>query len=225
MSNPLQLFIDIETVPGYEDPEENPELFSCFKSKLKWEFKDKEMSLSDWKQVFKDRAGLFAEYGKIVCISMGYVNKDEQIVLKSFTNENEKELLQATADAMWKAETLIAHNGKEFDFPWLCRRMLIHGVDHPKVLKIQNLKPWQVKLEDTQEMWRFGQFNYKVSLVCLCTLFGLPSPKDDMDGSQVAHVYYKEKNLLKIAHYCEGDVRSMINVYRKLKNQEPILAA
>jgi predicted PolB exonuclease-like 3'-5' exonuclease len=192
-----------------------------FKNKLKWQYKDKELSEQEWIDVYKNTAGLYSEYGKIVCVSMGYV-LDERIAIKSFYGDNEKEILEQVAAAIWKAESLVAHNGKEFDFPWLCRRMLINGVILPKVLKIQNLKPWQVRLEDTQEMWRFGQFNYKVSLACLCQLFGLPSPKEGMDGSQVSEVYYIERNLPKIAEYCEGDIRALIDVYMKLKGQEPI---
>src|SRR5690606_34210878 len=124
--------------------------------------------------------------------------------------------------ALSKATGIVAHNGKSFDYPWLCRRMIVHGVPLPALLQIQNLKPWEIKLEDTMEMWRFGQFNITVSLDCLCSLFDIPSPKSNMNGGMVAEVYYDDGDLDKIAAYCESDITALINVYRKLQYLEPI---
>jgi predicted PolB exonuclease-like 3'-5' exonuclease len=213
----MRLFIDIETVPRYEDPENHPEFLELFKSKFKSELKEG----VHWQEVYSLKAGLNAEFGKIVCVSIGYV-VDGKITIKSFYDEDERPLLIAVSSALNKATSLVAHNGKEFDYPWLCRRMIVNGIKLPGILQIQNLKPWEIHLEDTVDLWRFGQFNHRASLACMCYLFGLPSPKSGMDGSQVAEVFYKEKDLEKIATYCEGDITALINVYRKMQYQETI---
>lgn len=213
----MKLFLDIETVPKYENPEDDNAFSDLFKHKFK-----KEIETQHWEETYSQKAGLFAEFGKVVCVSMGYVAGDK-IYIKSFYGDNEKDILTNTALSIDKADVLVAHNGKEFDYPWLCRRMIICGIRLPALLQIQNLKPWEIKLEDTVDMWRFGQFNHRASLATLCYLFGLPSPKDGMDGSQVSEVFYKEKDYKKIAEYCEGDVIALINVYRKMQYLEPLL--
>lgn len=213
----MRLFLDIETVPQYENTDDSPaEFIELFKHKFKKDFEGRH-----WQEVYPEKAGLFAEFGKIVCVSMGYV-QNEKINIKSYYGPNEKSILEGVALAIEKASLLIAHNGKDFDYPWLCRRMIIHKIKLPALLQIQNLKPWEIKLEDTVELWRFGQFNHRASLASMCYLFGLPSPKAGMDGSQVAEVFYKEKDYIKIADYCEGDVLALINVYRSLNYLEPI---
>lgn len=213
----MKLFIDIETVPEVDPSELSapPVLyFKKFASKVEGE-------APEMMQHYIDNAGLYAEFGKIVCVSMGYI-QDDKINVKSFCSDNEKQILQDVSRAIEKANSLVAHNGKDFDYPWLCRRMIINGVKLPALLQIQNLKPWEIRLEDTIDMWKFGQFNHKASLNLLCSLFGLPSPKNGMDGSKVSEVFYKEKDYQKISSYCEGDVIALINVYRKMQYQDEI---
>jgi 3'-5' exonuclease len=212
----MKIFIDIETVPCVEVIDHAPE--SLVRAFLK-RFDDPNKTA---RELWREKAGLFAEYGKIVCVSMGYV-ADGKITVKSFAGENEHTILFDVSNALDKATGLVAHNGKDFDYPFLCRRMIVNGIKLPAILQIQNLKPWEIKLEDTLEMWKFGQFNHRAGLAVLCELFGLPSPKAGMDGSQVQDVYYIEKSHTKIADYCEGDVRALINVYRKMQYVEPIL--
>jgi 3'-5' exonuclease len=219
----MKLFIDIETVPAFEDFHDmSEERQLCYEKKFGHELaNDVPGKYDNFEDHYSDKAALYAEFGKIVCVSMGYVAND-QITLKSFYGDGEKEILAATIEAFEKAGGLVAHNGKDFDYPWLCRRMMINGLRLPALLQIQNLKPWEIKLEDTAEMWKFGQFQHRASLALMCNVFGLPSPKAGMDGSQVAEVFYKEKNYKKIADYCEGDVVALINVYRKMLYYEPL---
>lgn len=215
----MKLFIDIETVPAAKDfdslDERSQDLFVKKMVRM-----DKYRDLT-YQEIYPREAGLHAEFGKIVCVSMGYV-QGEGIMLKSFYGNDEKVLLVDVAAALGKATSIVAHNGKNFDYPWLCRRMVIHKITLPSLLQIQNLKPWEIKLEDTMEMWRFGQFNTTASLDCLCHLFELPSPKKGMDGSQVADVYYNECDLNKIVTYCESDITALVNVYRSMQYLEPI---
>lgn len=203
----MKIFIDIETIPVVTD-----NLVALFNQR----YKDK----PDYK--YEEKAAFFAEFGKVVCVSVGRV-QNEQIILKSFCSDNETQLLQDIAHVLQKATTLVAHNGKDFDYPFLCRRMIINQITLPKVLQIQNLKPWEMPLEDTVDMWKFGQFSHKVSLALMCELFNIPTPKADMDGSKVAEVF-AAKDYDSLTKYCEGDVISLINVYRKL-NYQPILLA
>lgn len=205
----MKLFIDIETVPV-----NSPDLLELFKKKFAREFNSED---DTWENFYSNKAALFAEFGKIVCVSMGFVVIDK-INLKSFCSDNEKQILEDVSKSIDKATSLVAHNGKDFDYPLLCRRMIINGVRLPSLLQIQNLKPWEIKLEDTIEMWKFGQFNHKASLALMCELLGVKSPKGDMDGSKVAETFNK-CDFKKIESYCEGDVVALINVYRKLNYQ------
>lgn len=209
----MRIFIDIETVAI---PVDNvPETYiKRFSHKLATDQTIEEHYIAN--------AALYAEFGRIVCVSLGFVHEESSIRLKSFCSDNEQELLVAVAVTLLNATTLVAHNGIDFDYPFLCRRMIINKVNLPPVLQIQGLKPWEIKLEDTVQMWKFGQFGHKVSLALMCDLFGLPSPKADMDGSRVADEFHA-CNYDRIARYCEGDVRSLVNVYRMLNSQEPIL--
>lgn len=219
----MKLFLDVETCPISPDfISADSELKVCYIKRFEHEFeKDAHIDHDAINEHFKQKAGLYAEFGKIVCVSMGYV-QEEKIKLKSFCSDNEKQILEGVAQTMSKATTLVAHNGKDFDYPWLCRRMIVNGVPLPALLQIQNLKPWEVKLEDTVDLWRFGQLHHKPSLAILCYLFGIPSPKGGLDGSKVQDVFYKEKDYAKIAAYCEGDVVALVNVYRKMNYQSLI---
>ena len=211
------LFLDIETVPAYPAFEMVPERFR----KL-WEKKAKTLGGKNEDQTAEDlypRAGIYAEFGKIVCVSCGFINGIE-IRLKSFYGDDEKILLEEFAQMLQqhynRPESLLCgHNGKEFDFPYLARRMLVHGIELPYILDLAGKKPWEVRHLDTLELWKFGDFKHYTSLELLAALFDIPTPKDDIDGSQVAHVYWEEKDLERIAVYCQKDVLTTIQLFRR----------
>lgn len=217
------LFLDIETVPQFESFELLPDAH-----KELWTAKAARISKSDdpMEEVYQ-RAGIYAEFGKIICISAGLmVNKNKRLFfrVKSFAGDNEKELLLDFVDMLDKFSakrnaTLCAHNGKEFDFPYIARRCLINGIDLPKILRIAGKKPWEVKFLDTMELWKFGDYKHYTSLNLLTHIFDIPTPKDDIDGSQVAQVYYKEKDLERIVKYCEKDVLAVAQLYLRYNNR------
>lgn len=212
------LFIDIETVPmasKYDELDEN------FKSL--WDKKSVYLSKSneDDPSTLFERAGIYAEFGKIVCISAGRVQNDE-IKTKSYYSDNEKKLLQEFADDLSVFTRnipnlyLCAHNGKEFDFPYIIRRMIINQIPIPYILNTRNKNRYELPFIDTMEMWKFGDYKHFTSLALLCELFGIPTPKNDIDGSEVARVYYEENDLERIKLYCEKDVAALIEVYKRL---------
>lgn len=219
------LFIDIETVPQESD-------FSSVNDAMKvfWEnkssfFREKDSTAQDVYQ----RAGIYAEFGKIICISVGAVMGESPFgfKLKSFYGDDEKELLQSFSDFCLKQEKskqiyLCAHNGKEFDYPYIARRMLINGIHLPGVLDIAGKKPWEINHLDTLELWKFGDYKHYTSLDLLTHIFNIPSPKQDIDGSMVAHVYYQEKNIEKIRAYCERDVLAVAQLLMRYTNQSLI---
>lgn len=212
------LFIDIETVPmasQYDDLNEN------FKSL--WDKKSVYLSKNDEDDpsTLFERAGIYAEFGKIVCISAGRIQNDE-IKTKSYYSDNEKKLLQEFANDLSIFTRnipnlyLCAHNGKEFDFPFIIRRMIINQIPIPYILNTRNKNRYELPFIDTMEMWKFGDYKHFTSLALLCELFGIPTPKDDIDGSEVARVYYEENDLERIKSYCEKDVTALIEVYKRL---------
>lgn len=174
-----------------------------------------------------ERAGIYAEFGKIVCISCGVVqgsHNHRKIVLKSFAGENERLLLADFSEMLEKWIThepkyLCAHNGKEFDFPYICRRMLINGLPIPPLLNIIGKKPWEVTHLDTMELWKFGDYKSYTSLNLLAQALGIPTPKDDIDGSRVAKVFYEEKNLPRIVTYCQKDVVTVAQIYLRMSGE------
>ena len=218
------LFFDIETVPLEYDFKNLDERGQDLWSK-KTRFVQERESLSA-EEVY-DRAGIYAEFGKVVCISMGVVLQKEgetQIRLKSIANEDESTLLNEFIDLLNSYYNtpdfmFCAHNGKEFDIPFLCRRILIHGKKMPNMLNVSGKKPWEIKHLDTMELWKFGDFKNYTSLDLLTYVFKIPTPKDDMDGSQVAKVFYEDKNLDRIIHYCEKDVVATIQLFRKYQSE------
>ena len=218
------LFFDIETVPLEYDFKNLDERGQDLWSK-KTRFIQERESLNA-EEVY-DRAGIYAEFGKVVCISMGFVLQKEgetQIRLKSIANEDESTLLNEFIDLLNSYYNtpdfmFCAHNGKEFDIPFLCRRILIHGKKMPKMLNVSGKKPWEIKHLDTMELWKFGDFKNYTSLDLLTYVFKIPTPKDDMDGSQVAKVFYEDKNLDRIIHYCEKDVIATIQLFRKYQSE------
>ncbi len=205
------LFIDIETVPQHETYEQvDPTLQKLWDKKAAYFLKEDQAAADVYQ-----RAGIYAEFGKIVCISAGviyYVKGEMHFKVKSFANHDEKVLLTEFADMldnfMGKSpdRNLCGHNAKEFDFPYIARRMLINGLRLPQALNIAGKKPWEIRYLDTLDLWKFGDYKHYTSLNLLTTIFNISSPKDDIDGSQVAEVYYKENDLDRIAIYCEKDV-------------------
>lgn len=221
------LFFDIETVPltyEFKDLEERAQGLWDRKTR----FLQERDNLSP--DELYEKAGIYAEFGKVVCISMGFVLQKEgetQIRVKSIANENEKILLQEYIDLLnsyYNSPDFLfcAHNGKEFDIPFLCRRILINGLKLPFILNVAGKKPWEIKHLDTMELWKFGDFKNYTSLDLLTYIFNIPTPKDDMDGSQVAKVFYDEKNLDRIIHYCEKDVIATIQLFRKYQGDSII---
>jgi predicted PolB exonuclease-like 3'-5' exonuclease len=220
------LFLDIETVPEIENfkdlPKEKQELFT-----LKTQYQRKEEITPE---EFYNRAGIWAEFGKIVCISVGYFtnfNTENRIFrVTSFYGEEIKILedFKKLLDNHYNKpqHVLCGHNGKEFDFPYIARRMIINQIKLPEKLNLFGKKPWEIAHLDTMELWKFGDYKHFTSLKLLTLILGIPSPKDDISGSDVAEVYYKEKNLKRIATYCEKDTIAVAQLLLRFNN-EPLL--
>ncbi len=220
------LFLDIETVPAWPEFTDMPEAFKLAWVKKSEFFRKEGQSASD---VFS-RAGIYSEFGKIICISCGFVvlkNGEKFFRIKSFAGDDEKVILKAFSEVLNKFSQrsnsrLCAHNGKEFDFPYLARKILVNRLPLPKVLDIAGKKPWEINFLDTMELWKFGDYKNFTSLNLLSLLFDIPSPKDDIDGSMVARVYYKDKNLERIVKYCEKDVFTIAQLLLSYKGEELI---
>ncbi len=218
------VFLDIETVAQcYE--------FNSLEERLKVQWSRKATFLKrDLEQtdesVYREKAGIYAEFGKIVCIAVGKLFEIESgdLVLKTkaYSGNDEKELLVEFKTMVEKldASTLrfCAHNGKEFDYPYLCRRLLVNGLGIPAALNMMGKKPWEIQHLDTLEMWKFGDYKHYTSLDLLAAIFNIPSSKVDMDGSQVNAVYHRDHNLLKIRDYCLRDIVVLSQLYLKLKS-------
>jgi DNA polymerase elongation subunit (family B) len=224
MSDTIQLenilFLDIETVPQYPDHAAVPE-----KIQKLWEKKAERLkpagSPETTAETLYPRASIYAEFGKIVCISVGTV-KNQKIYIKSFASDDEHALLTDFAAMLEKSfngkeHFLCAHNGKEFDFPYICRRMLIQGIRLPAILDIAGKKPWEVMHHDTMEFWKFGDYKNYTSLELLAAVFDIPTPKDDIDGSEVYKVYWHDQDLPRIVTYCQKDVVTIIQLFRRYR--------
>ncbi|MCX6310207.1 MAG: 3'-5' exonuclease [Bacteroidetes bacterium] len=231
MYNSLQLenilFLDIETVPAFPTYSDVPDEW-----KKLWDRKAIVIGKSedDTPESLYNRAGIYAEFGKIICISVGYLKRvegKEQFRIKSFYGDDEKTLLINFGELLNKhfsrpEHRLCGHNAKEFDFPWIARRMVIHGINLPALLDTSGKKPWETTHLDTMEMWKFGDYKNHTSLNLLAALFGIPTPKDDIDGSQVHKVYYEEKNLERIVTYCQKDVLTVVQLLKKYRGENLI---
>lgn len=219
-------FIDIETVNAEETPSE------LFQKRFRKEMDEAYLVASDAsptyrrieavKSVFESKAALHAEFGKVVAISIGkWVDDEKKFYIRTLSGINEIELLTQSTKSIERAggTHLVAHNGIDFDFPFLMRRYIINGLPMPSQLRAYGVKPWDLKLEDTMKMWGGSAWNYKVSLELLCHVLGLESPKKDIEGSDVAELFYKgdEESLKKIADYCAGDVLACANAYCRMK--------
>ncbi|MEQ8425893.1 MAG: 3'-5' exonuclease [Cyclobacteriaceae bacterium] len=222
------LFLVIETVAIAENYEQlNERLKVQWARKASFFKRDELQSDAD---LFNLRAGIYAEFGKIITIGIGMFTEGESGQLglrtKYFTSHDESQLLKEFKELLEKlgpATKLCAHNGKEFDFPYLSRRMLVNGISLPEVLDLSGKKPWDIPHLDTLELWKFGDYKHYTSLDLLAALFNIPTSKGVMDGSQVNEVYYKEKDLTKISEYCLGDVIAVAQLYLRLKGL-PLIA-
>lgn len=215
------LVLDIETVsqkPSFEDlDEEWKELWT----KKSGALNHQEINAS----VVYERASIYAEFGKIVCIGLGIFHDSPdglQLRVKAISGHDEKALLLEFAELLnskfnKEQHKLVAHNGKEFDFPYICRRLLINGIPLPSILDISGRKPWEIKHIDTMELWKFGDYKSYTSLNVLAKCFGIPSPKDDIDGSLVGHTYWQLKDLERITTYCKKDIVTTAQVLLKYK--------
>lgn len=202
------LVLDIETVPQYSSFDKVPGHFAeLWDQKTKYQRREGETA-----EEYYPRAGIWAEFGKIICISIGVFTKTDSqtgLRVKSFAHDDETILLRDFIDLLNKQPSsllLCAHNGKEFDFPYLCRRMLINCMQIPKQLQISGKKPWEIPHLDTLDLWKFGDYKNYTSLNLLAAVFGIPTPKDDIAGSDVHRVYWEENNLERIKTYCQKDV-------------------
>ncbi len=222
------LFLDIETVPqspSYSDLQDDWKKLWDTKSTSLVKYHEGQTN-----ETLYPRAGIYAEFGKIVCVSCGVIQgngEQRKIILKSFYGDDEKKLLTDFIDMLNKwatgeAKFLCAHNGKEFDFPYLCRRMIIHGIAIPSLLNISGKKPWEVNHYDTLELWKFGDYKSFTSLNLLAHVLGVPTPKDDIDGSMVWEVYWKEKNLERIVVYCQKDVVTVAQILLRMNGEQLI---
>ena len=217
------LFLDIETVPEAADfnalDTETQELYAA-----KTQYQRKEISAEE----FYERAGIWAEFGKIICIAVGYFTAADggEFRVTSFSGD-EADLLREFNSLL---EThfnrpyhrLCAHNGKEFDFPYLARRMTILGIPLPNQLRLFGKKPWEVPHLDTMDLWKFGDFKHYTSLRLLAKVLGIPSPKEDISGDQVREVYYSDNDLDRIIEYCQRDTITVAQIFLRYRNQ-PIL--
>lgn len=217
------LFLDIETASSTEsfaelDPRLQPEW-------IRKERLIRRESVLEPGELFFDRAGIHAEFGKVICVGVGYFQakkKEKKHLFRSkvFAQEAEKETLLELKSLLEKKNWILcAHNGKEFDFPYLCRRMLIQGISLPEPLQLAGKKPWEIRHLDTMELWRFGDFKHYTRLELLAAAFGIPSSKEGMDGSGINPTYYREKNLEKIKNYCLRDVEVTAKIYLAMNPQ------
>jgi len=227
---PSILFLDVETVSGKAT-------FSKLNKDMQklWETKAEQIyrrtgEVPSPKESYIEKAGIFAEFGKIVCISVGFISQEKDgemhFRLKSFYSDDEAVLLTDFAKLLQSTPRftyLCGHNIKEFDIPYICRRMVINQLAMPGKLQIHGKKPWELNhFLDTLELWKFGDYKNYTSLNVLCNIFGVPTPKDDMDGSQVGKAYWKDKALDKIAEYCQKDVLATAQVFLKFVRKDLI---
>ncbi|MDP2540029.1 3'-5' exonuclease [Tenacibaculum discolor] len=220
------LFLDIETVPEVEFfTDLSTEMQELYALKTQYQRKDEFTP-----EEFYHRSGIWAEFGKIICISVGYfVDRKgvNQLRVTSFYGDNEHKLLVDFKNLLdthfnHPNHLLCAHNGKEFDFPYIARRMIINRIDLPNKLNLFGKKPWEVPHLDTLDLWKFGDYKHYTSLKLLTAILGIPSPKQDIDGSEVANVYYQEKNLSRIVEYCERDTVAVAQLLLRFLNK-PLL--
>ncbi len=223
------MFIDIETVPLVKDYDSLSE-----RMQMEWEKKARFLKRDageevSYGQLFTEKSGVFAEFAKVVCISFGSLHHTDGkwvMRLKSIALDDEKKLLEEFAEIVARfvayntQMAFCGHNIKEFDIPFLCRRMLVNGIQLPPVMNLAGKKPWENPHIDTMDMWKFGDYKHYTSLALLAEIMGIPSPKEDIDGSMVGDVYYNDNDLPRIAQYCLRDVATTARVFLKLKGED-----
>jgi len=221
------LFLDIETVPCSPSYENLDITFqTLWSEKTAWQRKEEYTPA----EFYKLKAGVMAEFAKIICISVGYLfaeKNENHFRIKSFYGDNEKQIITnfnelLNAQFNKKQHQLCAHNGKEFDFPFIARRTLINGLKIPALLDIAGKKPWDVNHLDTMELWKFGDYKHYTSIKLLAALFNIQTPKDDIDGSQVSDVYWNDKDIERIKKYCQKDTLTVAQIFLKYKGEELI---
>ena len=219
------LFLDIETVPAEKNFDNLDEDWKhLWEDKSKWYREKEEVSVKE----SYERAGIYAEFGKIVCISVGFIRqKQGERVLRvtSFYGHDEVKLLQEFCNLLnshfdMPHHLLCAHNGKEFDFPYIARRLVINGLPLPDALDIAGKKPWEIRHLDTMELWKFGDYKAYTGLKLLTKVFGIPTPKDDIDGSQVGQVYWEDGDVDRIERYCKKDVVALTQLLLKYRGEQ-----
>lgn len=227
------VFIDIETVRLEDKLKKGSDLQHAWAYKTRYDSENKSIGLTE-DQLFKEKASLYAEFGKIVCITVGRITKDTEgnslPVFKNYASSNEKELLTSFMNDLNKvcsknsSTFLFGHAIKGFDMPFIFRRCLINGVEPNYLIDIGEAKPWELTTKDTLELWKSGAF-YSASLLAIATAFGLPSPKASIEGSEVSEVYWKDEKegLNRIVRYCMRDVLTLINIFRKCRFEEPFI--
>lgn len=216
------MFLDIETVPESSSYDLLKPVFQNLWDKKSKQFRTPDQTAGD----VYERAGIYSEFGKIICISVGLIREKNpfSLRLKSFYGKDEKALLAEFSGMLLKfcrssrEAVLCAHNGKEFDFPYIARRMIINGLNIPEILNNAGKKPWEVKLLDTMDLWKFGDYKNYASLDLLTTVLGIPTPKDDIDGSMVAGIFYNDDDIKRIVYYCEKDVLAIARVLLRFMN-------
>jgi 3'-5' exonuclease len=224
------LLLDIETTPATEALEHLPDNL-----RLLWQDKIAKTApeSGSWADAYADRAGIYAEFGKIVCISVGFFHAEGgryQLRIKSFCNDDEKLLLNSFLELVNKFHIkypkfqFAGHNIREFDIPFICRRSVIHQLSLPLPLQIHGFKPWDIPMLDTMHLWRFGDVRSYTSLKLLTAVLGIPTPKDDIDGSMVGKVYWQERDLERISSYCQKDVIAVAQLLMRFKGV-PLLEA
>jgi predicted PolB exonuclease-like 3'-5' exonuclease len=228
------LFLDIETVPltaAYTGLAGRlPLMWEEKTEQLRKRMPDRYPESMDAQAMFENSAAIFAEFGKIVCISAGFVyhkNGQSRFRVKSFYGDDEKVVLTEFSKMLElfghpREVNICGHNIREFDIPYICRRLLINDLPLPDLLDVSNKKPWEVPFLDTLEMWKFGDYKNYTSLNLLTAVFDIPTPKDDIDGSEVGRVYYEEKNLERISVYCQKDVVATMQLFLRL-NRLPFI--
>ena len=217
------LFLDIETVPQHEQFSDLDETMQqLYADKTEYQRRDEFTA-----EEFYERAGIWAEFGKIVCISVGYfkIEGEKRNFRTTTFSGTEKELLLQFKKLLSEhynkpQHVLCAHNGKEFDFPFIARRMIVNGIKLPFKLDLFGKKPWEIPHLDTLELWKFGDYKHYTSLKLLTKILDIPSPKTDIDGSQVRDVYYKLKDVKRIVEYCERDVVAVAQIVLRLRNED-----
>ncbi len=219
--------MDIETVPCSPSFDDLDTTFQAlWAEKTAWQRKEEYTPA----EFYKLKAGVMAEFAKIICISVGYLfneKNENHFRIKSFYGDDEKQIITdfnklLNSQFSKKQHQLCAHNGKEFDFPFIARRTLINGLKLPVLLDIAGKKPWEVNHLDTMELWKFGDYKHYTSIKLLAALFNIPTPKDDIDGSQVAGVYWNDKDLERIKKYCQKDTLTVAQLLLKYKGEELI---